>query len=275
MRGVLASGFPQRSFTEKDHPVETLILDRPDKSFGVGIQIGRAVGQADDLDTGILQKSPERTGELGVPVEDEEALVGQHPVERIGEVPTDLNHPRLRWAGSDSGDVDTTRCEFDHEEHVERHETTRSPDLDNEEVGGGEHVPMGLEELAPRRSLAPLGSGIDAVVFKDVADRGASNSMAHIPERSLDSRVAPARVLLRHADDQLGDDLHDPRSAGGMTLVRPLLGNQLPVPSKGGVGSDERRNLGESPSADCFAAHGKPPPLCIGQLGSLASKLLL
>ena len=172
MSGVLASDLSQRSFSEEDHSTEALILDRSDESLGVGVQVGRAVGQADGLD--------------------------------------------------------------------------------GEEVGGGEHVPMGLEELVPRRSLAPLGSGIDAVVFKDVADRGASNSMAHIPERSLDSRVAPSGILSCHADDQLGDDLHDPRSAGGMTLVRPLLSNQLPVPSKDGVGSDERRNLGERPAGRLF-----------------------
>ncbi len=27
MRGVLASGFPQRPFAEEDHPIETLVFD--------------------------------------------------------------------------------------------------------------------------------------------------------------------------------------------------------------------------------------------------------
>ena len=35
-------------------------------------------------------------------------------------------------------------------------ESTRSPDLDGEEVGCGEHVPVGLEELTPSRSLAAI-----------------------------------------------------------------------------------------------------------------------
>ena len=39
--GVLASGLSQRPFAEEDHSVETLILDRPDESLGVGVQIGR------------------------------------------------------------------------------------------------------------------------------------------------------------------------------------------------------------------------------------------
>jgi len=44
--GVLASGLSQRSFAEEDHPIETLILDRPDESLGVGVQVGRTAGEA-------------------------------------------------------------------------------------------------------------------------------------------------------------------------------------------------------------------------------------
>jgi len=69
-------------------------------------------------------------------------------------------------------------------------------------------------------------------------------------------------------------DFHDPRPARGSTLVRPLLGNQLPVPPKDGVGGDERLDLGESPSPDRLAAHGESAALRVGQTKSPATKLL-
>ena len=33
------------------------------------------------------------------------------------------------------------------------------PDLDSEEVGGGEHVPVGREKLPPGRALLAFGGG--------------------------------------------------------------------------------------------------------------------
>jgi hypothetical protein len=74
------------------------------------------------------------------PTEDEEPLVGKGAVERINEVPADLQHPRFTWAGCDSSEVDAACSEFDHEEHVERNKTTRCPDFDREEVGSGKHA---------------------------------------------------------------------------------------------------------------------------------------
>ena len=55
----------------------------------------------------------------------------------------------------------------------------------------------------------------------------------------------------------------------------PLLSNELPVPTKAGVGSDKRCNLGESPSPDGLAADREPPTLIVGQPESSASELLL
>ena len=98
--------------------------------------------------------------------------------------------------------------------------------------------------------------------------------MADVLECSLNARVPPARILAGHADDQFGDDLHDPRPTGRPALVGPLLSNDLPVPTEDGVGSDESRDLGECPSADCFAAHRKASPLSVGQSKSPTTELL-
>ena len=80
VNGVFASGLSQRPFAEEDHSIETLILDRPDESLGVGIQVGRAVWQAHDFDTGILQEIPERLGELGIPIKDEEPFLSEKSI---------------------------------------------------------------------------------------------------------------------------------------------------------------------------------------------------
>ena len=129
--------------------------------------------------------------------------------------------------------------------------------------------------LAPRRSLAPLGRRVDSVLFEDVADRSAPDSMANVLECPLDSRVAPAWVLSRHSDGQFRDDFHDPWSARGSSFVGPLLGNELPVPTKDGVGSDEGSDLGQGSSSNGLPAYGKPATLIVGQPESFPSKLLL
>ncbi len=88
--------------------------------------------------------------------------------------------------------------------------------------------------------------------------------MTNVLKCPLDSRVSPSSILPCHANDQVGDAVHDPGPAGGSTLVGPLLGNQSPMPADDGVGSDERRNFAESPSPDRLAANGKPSPLRVG-----------
>ena len=47
------------------------------------------------------------------------------------------------------------------------------------------------------------------------------------------------------------------------------------MPTKDGVGSDERRNFGEGPSPDGLAPNRKPATLIIGQPESFAPELLL
>jgi hypothetical protein len=41
MSGEFSSGFPKRAFSEEDHSVEALILDRSDEPLGVGVQVRR------------------------------------------------------------------------------------------------------------------------------------------------------------------------------------------------------------------------------------------
>ena len=99
--------------------------------------------------------------------------------------------------------------------------------------------------------------------------------MADVLDRPLDARVAPACILSGHSDGQVGDNFHHPSSTRGSSLVGPFLGDELSVPTKDGVGSDERSDFGKGAAADSFAAHGEPSALSVGQTESLATELLL
>jgi hypothetical protein len=99
--------------------------------------------------------------------------------------------------------------------------------------------------------------------------------MADVVECSLDSRVAPAWILASHSDDQVCDDFHDPGPTRRSSLVGPLLGNQLPMPTKDGVWRDDRRDFGEGSSSDGLAPHGQSASLTVGQSESSATELLL
>ncbi len=55
----------------------------------------------------------------------------------------------------------------------------------------------------------------------------------------------------------------------------PVLGNQLPVPTKNRVGGDERSNICEGTSTDGFAADREPATLIVGQPESSTPELLL
>ncbi len=55
----------------------------------------------------------------------------------------------------------------------------------------------------------------------------------------------------------------------------PLPGNKLPVPAKDGVRGHERRNLGERPSSESLATHGKPSTLRVSQPKTFPPELLL
>ena len=91
----------------------------------------------------------------------------------------------------------------------------------------------------------------------------------------MDAGVAPARVLPRHSDGEVRDDLHDPRPPGGASLVGPRPGDELLMPTQDGVGSDKRSNFAESPSPDGLASNREPPALIVGQPESLVPELLL
>lgn len=96
------------------------------------------------------------------------------------------------------------------------------PQLQGEEVGKHQQIPMLRLELLPSRLPAPLRCWwFDPVPCQDRSNRAAGDLVPQVSQGTLDVPITSAPILLRHANDQ-GFDL------------APLLGlpgPQLPAPS--------------------------------------------
>ena len=176
MDQVLFDGASKRSLAKQDHPVQALRFDRSHTTLTKCIQIRGAVWQADRLGSSILQQTPESAAEFAVAIHDQESLVPEKAVHRVRDVPSDLHHPGSVWVRRNSRDMDSSRREFHDEQDVEGNESTESPYLDGEEVGGRKAFPVRLEERAPRGSFSPLWRGIDAVLLRDAGDGRAGHN---------------------------------------------------------------------------------------------------
>jgi transposase InsO family protein len=130
---------------------------------------------------------------------------------------------------------------------------------------------MGAEESAPRgRALA---TGWDAFRFQDARDRGSRDAMAHVLQRPLNARIAPARILHCHPHRQapnLGEHARSPRSP---PPVGPFPRNQVAMPSKDGVGGDERRHVLQYGASEPLPEHRETPALSIRQPQPAAGQL--
>jgi len=54
-----------------------------------------------------------------------------------------------------------------------------------------------------------LRGGLNAVFSQDVGDGASANLMTQIGQRAADSRVSPGGIVLRHAQNEIDDCLHD------------------------------------------------------------------
>ena len=73
---------------------------------------------------------------------------------------------RMSWVthgpsglGADARDLNAAAGQVNQDQHGEASQAAWHPDLDSEEVGGGEHVPVGRETLLPGRALLAVGGG--------------------------------------------------------------------------------------------------------------------
>ena len=125
---------------------------------------------------------------------------------------------------------------------------------------------MSGEERLPRRLRAALRCGLDAVVLEDRFDRVPGDVVAEVLQPAADARVAPGRILVRHADDERGDVRLGARATGASRLrTVVLLGDEPPVPPQDRVGCHDAGDGREATTAEDVAFHGEAASLVVGQ----------
>ena len=165
----LADGTSQRALADENHALEAGLFDRADEAFGVGIQVRRAGGEPDGPHMGRGECVPHSRTEQRVTVVDKEPHVSQKSVLGIGGVPHELGDPGASWLGADAGDLDATAGQLNQHQHREAGQAARRPDLDGEEVGGGEDVPVAARNSRQVVCFRRSGAGSRPCALSTVA----------------------------------------------------------------------------------------------------------
>ena len=222
-------------------------------------QLAKAVGNSYSPGLRITAPVPD-------PTENQELLLRQESFEGVGQISTDLDYPGFVRTRRDSGDLDPACRQLDHKEDVEGDQTHARPQTSTVKKSAAASTSQcALRNWLHVVSLTPFRSRVDAIPLQDVGNRGPANPMAYILQRALDSCVAPARIVPRHSDRQLRDDLHGPTSSRRSSLVGPLLGNKLSMPTEDRVRCDDRCDLRQCPPSDGLAPHRESTALVVRQ----------
>ena len=125
---------------------------------------------------------------------------------------------------------------------------------------------MGFQEHRPRHLLAPCGSGLDAVIRKDVSNGPAPDFVSEVTHRTHDAGVPPPGVIGGHAHNQRLDLCARAWSSWSTTLPEsPLPGYQLAVPAKQRVGGDDWVQLREGLATDRVGPACQQSTLGVGE----------
>src|ERR1700676_3323537 len=106
---------------------------------------------------------------------------------------------------------------------------------------------------------------LDAMVLEDHLDSIAGDVVTETREPTADARVAPSRVLRRHADHQRGEIRLGARATTASRLrAIVFLGHERPIPAQDGVRCDDTRDARQSAPAKNLAFHGQAAALIVG-----------
>ena len=130
---------------------------------------------------------------------------------------------------------------------------------------------MRAEKRAPGHR--PLTAGWNAFRFQDARNRGSRHAMANVLQRSLNTGVAPVRILRRHPNHEAPNLSEHPRPPWSSPCVGPFPRNQFAMPSKNRVRRDERRHLSQNAASKSLPEHREPPSLGIVQPQPASSQL--
>jgi hypothetical protein len=140
-------------------------------AFASGARAGVRMTSKPDLQTVGGEHHVEASGELGVPIADEEPETR----EPLSQFPSSLGHPRLGRVGGDAAEMGPARGVFNEDEHVQALKERR---IDAEEVTGEDAFGLGRQELRPGRVLAAW-SGVDLVSPQDQPHGEGCHAIAH------------------------------------------------------------------------------------------------
>ena len=99
--------------------VQALSPDGPNPTFVDSVGVGRPNRRADDLGAGRAPDIVERSGELGVPVADQEPERGRTVIQLNQEIAGLLGHPQASRMGRDTSQVHPPAAQFDDEQHLQ------------------------------------------------------------------------------------------------------------------------------------------------------------
>jgi hypothetical protein len=112
------------------------------------------------------------------------------------------------------------------------------------------------------------------VVCEDSLDSIAPDFISEVLECAPQPCVAPTRVFLRHAHDELTNVLRRRWSARTTVLAAIVLGrNEVAIPSQERIGCDNGGDLGQRFSTQSLGLDGEPAALILREPESFAAKL--
>src|SRR6266568_3460596 len=189
---VLVENALKMTPTPEQHPVQTLLPDRPHPALRERVGIRRLDRGLDNLDAVADEDIIEGPSELAIAVTNQEprcdgALQRFHLYRAF---PCPLDDPSSVRVVSDAGDPNLPRVQLDEEQDVEGLEANG---LHGEEVGGDDAGGLGSKERSPG-DRRPSGRGPKPIAEQHRADRGRCHADAELLELALDALVAPAGI---------------------------------------------------------------------------------
>src|SRR5258708_25683546 len=98
----------------------------------------------------------------------------------------------------DDGDVHGPGGDVDKEQDVMRDQTPDRAHFDTQKVRRCQTFPVSLKKRRPSGVSVSLGSWFDSVLFKDIADGGASTLLPRLGHCASNSRISPRWIFKRH-----------------------------------------------------------------------------
>jgi hypothetical protein len=133
---------------------------------------------------------------------------------------------------------------------------------------------VSTKKLGPRRLATALGSWLDAVLLQDPLYGIRSDGVPEVGESALDSVVPPTPIFPCCAHHELFNFPRYGWTPGVAPRIGPFASDELAVPAKNGVRSDDRRDPLEQLPAKHLPLGGKSTALVIAQAETPTQLLL-